>query len=479
MADRKVDIAIIGTGTAGMTAYKAARDHTENVVTIEGDVYGTTCARVGCMPSKLLIAAAQYSHSIDRASEFGIEVRDKRVDGGRVMQRLRDERDRFVRLVRESVLDWPEEHRLQGRARFIGPHEIEVGDDCVVHAERVVIATGASPQIPEPWRELGDRLLSSDDIFYWDDLPESIAVVGTGPIGLEISQALVKLGVKTTLLGMGNRFGGLSDDRLNEVMADILAEGDLEVYGDARVEAVRRCAGGIELEFGGQGGEGSVRADYLLAATGRSPNLSALNLEAAGIKLDADGMPPFDANSCQISDSHLFMAGDVNDVRPLLHEAADDGKIAGDNAARYPDVRARQRRAPLSIVFSEPQIMVAGRSHASLTESDIEFAVAEASFENQGRSRVMGVNQGMLRVYGEQGSGKFLGAEMLGPSAEHIGHLLAWAVNHELSVTEILDGPFYHPVVEEGVRTALKRLNSELDMGPPPIDPCLDCGPGT
>ena len=100
------------------------------------------------------------------------------------------------------------------------------------------------------------------------------------------------------------------------------------------------------------------------------------------------------------------------------------------------------------------------------------------SFEDQGRSRVMGRNQGALHVYGEVGTGRFLGAEMLGPAAEHLGHLLAWSAQRGDTVQQMLDSPFYHPVVEEGLRSALRELNRALRMGPPPVERCLDCGPG-
>ena len=106
------------------------------------------------------------------------------------------------------------------------------------------------------------------------------------------------------------------------------------------------------------------------------------------------------------------------------------------------------------------------------------YAVGEVSFEGQGRSRVMNINKGILKVYGEQGTGRILGAEMFGPRAEHIGHLLSWAIQKNMTVSEALDMPFYHPVIEEGLRTALRDLNAKLFLGPEMIERCMDCGPG-
>jgi dihydrolipoamide dehydrogenase len=218
--------------------------------------------------------------------------------------------------------------------------------------------------------------------------------------------------------------------------------------------------------------------EWLLAATGRRPNIDTLGLAATSLPLDPNGVPQFDRRTGQVANSTVFIGGDVAHDRPLLHEAADEGRIAGDNAGRFPDVRVRPRRTPLAVMFSDPQIMLAGASHAELMQSGRSFETGSASFDDQGRSRVMGRNQGALQVYGERDSGRFLGAEMIGPAAEHIGHLLAWAVQRGDTVQQMLDSPFYHPVIEEGLRTALRQLQRALRMGPVPVERCLDCGPG-
>ncbi len=169
------------------------------------------------------------------------------------------------------------------------------------------------------------------------------------------------------------------------------------------------------------------------------------------------------------------MAGDAADDRPLLHEAADEGRIAGDNAGRWPDLRLRPRRAPLAVVFSEPQMALVGATHAELVASGTEFEIGDVSFADQGRSRVMGRNQGALQVYAERGSGRLLGAELIGPAAEHLGHLLAWSVQRGDTVQQMLDSPFYHPVVEEGLRTALRDAQRALKLAAPAPEDCLEC----
>jgi len=213
-------------------------------------------------------------------------------------------------------------------------------------------------------------------------------------------------------------------------------------------------------------------------AHGQERHQEAVDLQNTSLPLDPAGVPVYDRRTGQIGNSTVFIAGDVSDDRALLHEAADEGRIAGDNAGRFPDVRVRPRRAPLAVVLSEPQIAIAGASHAELLCAGTAFNTGSVSFDDQGRSRVMVRNQGALNVYAETATGRFLGAEMLGPAAEHIGHLLAWSVQRGDTVQQMLDSPYYHPVVEEGLRTALRHLQKELRMGPMPVERCLDCGPG-
>ncbi|ENE2732112.1 dihydrolipoyl dehydrogenase [Stenotrophomonas maltophilia] len=472
----KVDVAIIGAGSAGMTAYRAARQHTDSVVVIDSGRYGTTCARVGCMPSKLLISAADAAHGAALAPSFGVETGAVKIDGRKVMERVRSERDRFVEFVVDAVESWPDEHRLRGSARFISSHELMVGEETVVQADRIVIATGSSPSIPSGWREtLGDRLIVNDDIFDWEDLPESVAVVGSGVIGLELAQALHRLGVRVRVYGRDETIGPLTDPAVEREATRIFSE-EIPTSLSVRVTPSLATDGRVSVMTEDAQGARSLEAfDYLLVAAGRRPNLDRLGLASAGIERDETGMPTIYRATMQSSRSHIFIAGDANGFRPLLHEAADDGRIAGDNAGRYPIVRARPRRASLGIVFSDPQIAMAGASHRDLLSTGVAFEVAEASFADQGRSRVMLQNRGMIRVYADVATGTFLGAEMVGPAAEHIGHLLAWSAQRGDTVQQMIDSPFYHPVVEEGVRTALRDLQRKLSIAPPTPESCLDC----
>ncbi len=479
MQTRNVDVAIIGGGTAGMVAWRQARKHSDSVVLIEAERFGTTCARVGCMPSKLLIAAAEAAHQAAHARRFGIETGKILVNGPAVMARVKRHRDRFVNGVLKSIESIPDNDRLLGRARFLDRHRIDVEGVGQVHAERIVIATGSRSFIPAALDDAGSRLITSDDVFDWEDLPESVALFGPGVIGLELGQALARLGVNVRMFGIGGELGGIQDPEIRKLALKHF-NAEFPLNPDAKVHEIIETDNGVSISFeDADGDEASEQFDWLLAATGRRPNVDGLGLDTTGLELDERGVPLFDPYTLQCGNSPIFIAGDVNNERPLLHEAADEGRIAGANAGRWPDLRAGLRRAPISVVFSEPQLALVGRSLEQVDEHCRGcFAVGSVNFANQGRSRVIGRARGLLRVYGEHGSGLFMGAEMFGPAAEHIAHLLAWAIQNRMTVSQMLEMPYYHPVIEEGLRTALQELNHQLKTGPQRRGDCMDCGPG-
>jgi dihydrolipoamide dehydrogenase len=471
-----VDVAVIGAGSAGLAAYRAARSHNKRVVLIEGGPYGTTCARVGCMPSKLLIAAAEAAHAVGVFPALGVHAGPLRVDGMAVMKRVRAERDRFVNFVVAKIDKIPAGDRLRGYARFTDAKSLQVDDHTMVSATSIVIATGSRPKVPAELSDAGERVIVSDDLFDWEDLPESVAVIGTGVIGMELGQALHRLGVRVALFGRSGHLAQLSDPMVTEAAARILGA-ELDLRRHAELQEVRRDNDAIVVRSRTDDGTERVeRYSYVLAATGRTPNLDGLNLQDSGLVLDRRGMPQFDPTTMQCGDSGIFIAGDAGDSQLLLHEAAGQGRIAGDNAGRFPESRPGLRHVPFTIAFTDPQIATIGESYRNLQPGS--FAIGEVSFEDQGRSRVMLLNRGLLRVYGEYGSGRFIGAEMIGPRAEHLAHLLAWACQSRTTVSQMLEMPFYHPTIEEGVRTALRNLNEELLHGLPEIEHCTDCTPG-
>ncbi len=468
----QIDVAIIGAGTAGIAAYRAARTAGATAMLIEAGPNGTTCARVGCMPSKLLIAAADAAHAVRAAPAFGVHHDGVVcIDGRAVMQRVRRERDRFVDIVLRDVERIPETDRLRGHARFVNDHTLDVDGHTRVIAKTVVIATGSRPTRADSFDALGERRIVSDDIFDWQDLPKSVAVIGSGIVGLELGQALHRLGVRVAILGRGGGVGPLGDPEVLACSIAVFKE-EFALEPDAHISDIRRDGDRVSIYRNAPDGVRQVETfDYVLVATGRMPNVQGIGLENTSVKLDFNGVPGYDRTTAQTVNAHgrgsksssIFIAGDASNSIPLLHEAVDEGRIAGRNAARVAlgnPVQSGLRRAPISVVFTDPQIGIVGSGFRSLQPGS--FATGQVNFEEQGRARMMLRNKGLMNVYSETATGRFLGAEMLAPGGEHLAHLLAWALQNRMTIEQMLDMPFYHPVLEEGLRTALHDAKAKL-----------------
>ncbi|MGZ5141901.1 MAG: dihydrolipoyl dehydrogenase, partial [Burkholderiales bacterium] len=311
-----VDVAVIGSGTAGLVAYRAAKAGGATVAIVESGAYGSTCARVGCMPSKLLIAASEAAHAAQAAQGFGVHVDGIRVNGREVMARVRSERDRFVNFVVRDTERFPQSDRIRGHARFVDDHTLIIDDHTRIVAKSVVIATGSRVSYPESFKKLGDRLIVNDDVFDWQDLPESVAVIGPGVIGLELGQALHRLGVHVVVLGRGGRVGPIADP---EIRAYSIAAFNQEftVEPDAHITDMRREDNRVLIRRAtADGAEKTEYFDHVLAATGRTPNIAGLDIEKTSVELDSNGIPLFDSETAQTRGaggrSSIFIAGDAS-----------------------------------------------------------------------------------------------------------------------------------------------------------------------
>lgn len=455
------DVVIIGAGTAGLSAQKEVAELTDNYLVVDSGPLGTTCARVGCMPSKVLIEAATIFHQRTKFTSIGVSPCDtSRLDGAALMKHVRALRDRFVAGVMKDMARWRDTHLRAASARFLGAGELEVGGDRV-SAKKIIVATGSEPMVPASWRGAGAALLTTDEFFELEDLPANLAVVGAGAIGLELSQALARLGVNVSLFGEAGVIGGLRDPSLLAYAGPYFAKELKLVPG--RVDEVKAHAEGAELLVGKR----SYVAEKVLVAVGRAPRVRDLDLGVLGLPLDKRGLPPLDYDTFRVTGTNIFFAGDVNTFRPILHEASDQGRTVGKapsaNAAENP-----RRRARLAITFTSPQIAIVGQGFGELTEAGEDFVAGEVRFDGQGRALAKLENVGMIRVYARRTCGKVLGAELFCPAGEHMAHLLNWAIDSGCTVFDLLRRPFYHPTLEEGLRTALRDLSRKVEIVPDP-----------
>ena len=465
--ERSVDVAVIGAGTAGLAAVSQVRQANKSFVLINGGELGTTCARVGCMPSKALI---QVGHDLHRRQLFDREG----IEGGEglsanlpdILEHVRDLRDILVDRVLGNSTDQMEEEFLDGYARFVEPGRLQVGDE-VIQAENIIIACGTRPVVPPAWVDFGDRILTSDTLFEQEDLPEAVAVVGLGIIGLELGQALAQLGIAVTGIDQAETIAGLSDPSARQSAIEVISRAFPLWLG--HTAELQNEGGRIRVSAGEQ----SVVVDKVLAAMGRQPNLDWLALEHAGIALDDQGAPSFDPATMRCGDSRVFIAGDISGSDQVLHEAAAEGRIAGYNAARSESI-AFARKTPLAITFSSPNICSVGTPYEALDPEEIE--TGEMRLGPVGRALLMGTNRGIVRLYADKRSGVLLGATIIAERGEHLAHLLAWCIGEKMTVLQLLRKPFYHPTMEEAIQGALKDLLQKLDLptSPPDIPPELE-----
>jgi len=452
------DVAIIGAGTAGLAAYRSATKAGAHAVIVDPGPGGTTCARVGCMPSKALIAAGRAAHVARHAGLFGVQTGPVEIDGVAVMHRVRAERDYFVASVMEDVDAIPAAHRITGRARFAGPDRLTVTDGPNIVARAIVIAVGSVPEIPDLLDPVRDLVHSSDTIFEIATPPNNMAVLGAGAIGLELAAAFARLGTRVTIFDKGDAIGSLADRDAEKVARDRLVR-DIDFKLDTDLAAAEPAEGGARLSWEG----GSAIFDCILAAAGRPPANDPLGLDSTGLALDDHGTPHFDASTGRCGDAPIFIAGDARACRPVLHEAARSGRLAGHNAARLDAMRRDATLPALAMIFTEPQIATVGCAFAELP-SDAVTGVA--TFQDNGRVHIDAGGDGILRLYADR-DGVLLGATIVGQDAEQAAHLLAMALSCGLTLAELADQVYYHPtvaeVLQQAARDALKVLATADD----------------
>ncbi len=449
--NKHLDIAILGAGTAGLNALGQVRRHSKNFLLIDGaaeDKLGTTCARVGCMPSKAMIHIAEQFHARRKFKKLGIEGGDElSIDSAAVMERVQDVRDILVDRVLSNTIDKMGEKFLNEFAHFADHHTLQLGDQ-TVGFDHCIIATGSRPVVPEAWQSLGDQILTTDSFFEQEDLPASMAVIGLGVIGLELGQALSQLGVNVTGVDTLTTIAGLKDPEINRCAIDLIQKEFPLILGQT-----------AQLEKAGDlirvtAGDHRFTVERVLVSIGRRSNIDRVGLENLGIQLDDHGLPAYDIHTMALKEApHIFLAGDVNVDTPILHEASYEGKIAGHNAGTG-SLSKFKRYVPLHITFSEPNICQVGQSLDQLDESRI--VIGTFSMGPHGRALVMSNNRGLIHLYADKEQGTLLGACMVAPRAEHLAHLIAWCLEQNLGLSDMLRFPFYHPVFEEALQGAIR-----------------------
>lgn len=449
------DVAVIGAGTAGLTAFSELRRLGLSALLIDHGPLGTTCARVGCMPSKAVLHAGHQWANL-RALLRDASTPAAATEPIDLWRHARATRDQLAGNTAKRTRDFAAQQLIMGTARFTGPDTLRV-DDQIIRARAFIVATGSEPIVPKALASLGDRLLTTDQLFDLDTLPDSVGMLGLGAIGLEMGLALSRLGIRVVAADMKALPAGITDPRIGARAIERFGS-ELTMWLGQPAEATRQ---GDVVEF--RSGDKTTQVDLVLAALGRRPSLAALDLHQAGVPLDERGQPSLDPNTLRAGASHVFLAGDVSALRPLMHEATDEGHIAARAAAQLldgRDVELPSRRTPMAIVFTDPDIAMVGQNYDTLDLEQTVIGTAEGTAD--GRSRIMGAEGNLVHLYVDRASSRLLGASLIATHGEHLAHLLAWSIQRGETVDDLLAMPYYHPSIEEMVQSALKDAARQL-----------------
>ena len=412
-----VDVAVIGAGTAGMQSL---------------------------LPQGAPAQLPAGHTTPQQLWQQALAVRDELVDGN-------------VRNVHQLA----GERLLQASARFVAPDTLALSDGRKVQARAFVVATGSQAVRPAGLQaELGQALITTDELFYLPQLPRSVAVMGLGAIGLEMGLALSRLGVQVAAAGRSPVLAKIADPEVAQAATDYFSQQLPLALSEAQI-TVHRDGDGVLM----QAGPLRHRAQYLLAALGRKPRWQGLDIAQAGVQLDDKGRPHLEADSLRCAGSQVFVAGDVSAHRALMHEAGHEGTLAAQQALRalgdggWKNLPERHRTVPMSIVFSDPDIAEVGTRFDQLPE---DVVIGTVRGPGSGRSKLMQAPHHILRLYAQRSSGRLLGASLMCAGGEHLAHQLAWAVQRKETVNTMLELPYYHPSMEEMIDTALREMRRSL-----------------
>lgn len=444
------NLIVIGAGSAGLvTAYVAAAVKAK-VTLIEAERMGGDCLYTGCVPSKALIRSAKFASHVRRHSEFGFSNARADLDFPAVMRRVHDV------IAKIEPHDSPERYEslgvecIKGRARIVSPWEVEV-DDRRLSARALVIATGGKPFVP-PIDGLDQiDFLTSDSVWNLVERPDSMVVLGGGPIGSELSQTFARLGTRITQIDGGSHLLGKEDPMFGEMLGERFRAEGIELHLGYRAKRVERDPGGeIVVHCESKSGDTvAARGEQLLLAVGRRANTQGLGLEALGIATRKDGTIEHN-EKLRTSVPSIYVCGDVAGPYQFTHVSAHQAWYAAVNALFSGVWRFK---ADYSVIpwatFTDPEIARVGLSETEAKAQGTEYEVTEFEFEESDRALADQEGHGLVRVLTPPGKDKVLGVTIAG---EHAGDLLAefiLAMKHGLGLRKILGTIHIYPTLAE------------------------------
>ncbi len=455
-------LAIIGSGSAAFAAAIAAVENGARVTLIEAaDRIGGTCVNVGCIPSKVMIHSAGMAQLQAHHPCNGVGHTAPRIDRRAMVAEQQGLVDALRAAKYENILQGqPEITLIKGFARFVNANTLTISrpqqNETTLQADRILIATGASPHIPD--------ITGLNDTPYWTstealaatELPQGLIVLGGSVVALELAQAFLHLGVKVTLLARSTLLSK-EEPLIGSTLLQILEEEGMEIMTHCVPDHITHDGQHFEV----QTSNGMFNAEALLVATGRRANTRNLRLENAGITTDATGRIVVDA-MLQTRCTGIYAAGDCTTNPQYVYVAAAAGTRAAINMTggnMLLDLQVLPK-----VVFTEPQVATVGLSEADARAQGIDVTSRNLTLENVPRARVNHDTRGFIKLVADAGSGKLLGCQVIAEAAGEIIQTAALALNQQLTVAQLATQLFPYLTMVEGLKLCAQTFNKDVSQ---------------
>ena len=444
----EVDVIVLGSGNAGFAAIGAAHNAGKSAVMVESRDIGGTCPLRGCVPKKVLVAAAECLHQIALAPEHRITVGPATLDWKKLIAR----KQTFVDGVPDDFRKSLENRGIQvaeGPAKFTGPHEVAVNGQTFV-GKKTVIATGSKPRpLPIPGFE---HAITSDDILDLPEQPKSIVFIGAGVIGMEFTHVFARAGTKVTIIEVADRPLPALEGEVVEKLVEATRALGVDIYTGAQTGSIDKDGNQLKVGFTHAGQKKTVTAEVVANGAGRIAAVEDLDLEAGGI--DHDGFViGVDEFLRSRSNPDVFVAGDALALQgPQLSPVASyEGRIVGHNLTNGSMISADYSSIP-SAVFTVPTLASVGLTEEKARDAGLKFDAKSNDMTSWRSSMMHAENAAFAKVLVEQGSNKILGAHILGHGAGEIIHLFSWAMKMGMTTKDIAEQIYVYPTFANDIK---------------------------
>jgi pyruvate/2-oxoglutarate dehydrogenase complex dihydrolipoamide dehydrogenase (E3) component len=441
------DVAVIGGGSGGFAAARAAADKGLKTALIEGaEEVGGLCILRGCMPTKALLYAGEVLHLAEHAGLWGIKTEGVGFNWEQVMARKCTLIQEFADFRRHQLAN-SKFTFVRAMAAFLDPHTVELNSGRKITAAHFVVATG-SVQTLSPIPELNSLdCLDSDKAVDLDKLPRSIIVLGGGAVAAEFAQLFCRFGVKVTIIQRsGHILSSFDSDSADEVEKALRREG-ITLHTGTRLTGARLVGHGKEISFE-QGGQAlRVSAEEVFFALGRVPHLEPLQLYRAGVKVERGRIAT--NTLMQSSSPHIYAAGDCTGLHEIVHIAIQQGEVAAHNIANPEHPRSMDYRLMIEVVFTDPQLANVGLTEKKGRDLNVPYITAKYPFNDHGKSIILGTQEGFVKLLANPQTGEILGGCCVGPQGGELIHEIVAAMAKRMTVTELAAMPHYHPTLAE------------------------------